>query len=162
MELRQCRVQFTSKSYIMRNLKSLAFISGLGVALALTGCSTWMHQDTGGRTAGRVVDDNKITADVKSGLNQEPIYKFNEVDVKTFDGVVQLSGFVNTDAQKQRAGQIAQETRGVTQVVNSIALKPEGTTPTGRATGYNQNGYAPDNNNNNNPQPQAAPTTTPR
>ncbi len=118
----------------MRNIKSLAAVGMSVVALAgLTACASW-HRDTD-RTAGRMVDDNRITSRVKSELNREPTYKFNDVDVKTFAGVVQLSGFVNSDEQKQRAGQIAQSTPGVTQVINSITLKPQQTpTPTGRST----------------------------
>jgi osmotically-inducible protein OsmY len=103
----------------------------LAAVTSLTGCSTWGPRQDSERTAGRVVDDTKITAQVKTDLNREPVYKFNDVDVKTFNGVVQLSGFVNTDEQKRRAGEIAQQAYGVAQVVNSITLKPN-ITPTGR------------------------------
>jgi hyperosmotically inducible protein len=78
-----------------------------------------------------MVDDSRITADVQKDLKFEPVYKFSDVDVKTFNGVVQLSGFVTTDEQKRRAGEIAQQAPGVSQVVNSITLKPQ-ITPTGR------------------------------
>jgi osmotically-inducible protein OsmY len=117
----------------------------LGVVAAATvaglaGCASW-RSNNGERTAGRMVDDNHITAQIKSGLANEPVYKFNDVDVKTFDGVVQLSGFVNTEEQKQRASDIAQHTAGVARVVNSITLKPNSTQPTGRETAptYNAN-----------------------
>lgn len=115
----------------MRQPKSLML--GIGVAailIGLSGCSTW--QRDGDRTAGRVVDDNRITEQVEEGLSREPVFKFSDVDVKTFNGVVQLSGFVNTNDQKERAGQIAQRVDGVAQVVNSIALKPDQLSPTGR------------------------------
>ncbi len=79
-----------------------------------------------------MVDDKRITSDIKTGLKTEPTYKFNEVDVKTFNGVVQLSGFVTSGDQKMRAGEIAQRTEGVSQVQNNILLKPQSTTPTGR------------------------------
>lgn len=103
----------------------------------LTGCSTFQRGD-GDRTAGRVVDDKRITASVKDRLDDETVYKFNDIDVRTYQGVVQLSGFVKTEEQKARAGRIAEETPGVARVVNSIVLKPEGQenlTPTGRAQG---------------------------
>ena len=46
---------------------------------------------------------------------------------------MQLSGFVDTDEQKRRAGDIAKQAEGVTQVVNNISLKPAGNMqPTGR------------------------------
>jgi hyperosmotically inducible protein len=86
------------------------------------------------RSEGRLIDDKKISSKVQTALATAPVYKFNEVDVKTFNGVVQLSGFVTTDEQKRQAGDIAQRVEGVAQVINSITLKP-GVTPTGQPTG---------------------------
>jgi hypothetical protein len=90
--------------------------------LILTGCETTNHKDE--RSAGRVLDDKNITADVQKSLQTEPTFKFPEVSVTTFAGIVQLSGFVNSDAQRQRAQEIAQNSEGVKEVVNGIALKP--------------------------------------
>ncbi len=119
------------------------------LALAgLTACSTW-HRESD-RTAGRMVDDNRITNQVKHELNREPTYKFTDVDVKTFAGVVQLSGFVNSNEQKQRAAQIAQSVPGVTQVIDSIALKPQ---PSPSPTGRTASGHLEQNQ-------ISAPTTT--
>lgn len=120
----------------MRNLKKLLITTGAGAVIAmtiLTGCEMMNHEShSGERTAGRTLDDKTITENVKHDLNQEPVYKFSDVDVKTFNGVVQLSGFVNTDDQKRRAGQLAQQVPGVAQVVNSITLKQTGNlAPTG-------------------------------
>lgn len=124
----------------MRNLKNLILTGGAGALIAvttLTGCammnrSSQSHE----RTAGRTLDDKTITANVKDDLSREPVYKFDDIDVKTFNGVVQLSGFVNTEDQKRRAAEIAQHTPGVAQVVNSIALKPTGNlAPTGTQNG---------------------------
>src|SRR5262245_40516754 len=113
----------------MQKIKCLIVASALLCAVAFTGCSTY----SGDRTEGRVVDDNKITKEVQNKLQSEPVYKFTDVDVKTFAGVVQLSGFVNSNDQKQRAAELAQSVPGVTQVMNSIALKPQpAPTPTGR------------------------------
>jgi osmotically-inducible protein OsmY len=132
----------------MLNLKKIILVGGMSAMFALTGCEM-MNHSSGDRTAGRVLDDKTITETVKHDLNREPVYKFTGVDVKTFDGVVQLSGFVDTDQQKQRAGDIAQQTEGVTQVVNNISLKPQGNLqPTGRTDVNNNN-----NNNNNNYRP---------
>ena len=107
----------------MRNLKQVILVSGAAAMLALTGCEM-MHHNSDDRSAGRALDDKTITENVKKDLNQEPVYKFSDVDVKTFGGVVQLSGFVDTDEQKRRAGEIAQHVEGVSQVVNNITLKP--------------------------------------
>ncbi len=133
----------------MRNLKKLALITGASAIMAttvLTGCQTDRHSD---RTAGRALDDKIITKNVEEKLQREPVYKFSDVDVKTFAGVVQLSGFVSTDEQKNRAGQIAQQVEGVSRVVNNITLKEtmgSGLQPTGRTNGVNQS-TAPIQNN---------------
>ena len=122
----------------MQNLTKLLLVGGMSAMLALTGCEM-MHHDTGDRTAGRALDDRTITENVKSDLNREPVYKFTDVDVKTFDGVVQLSGFVNTDGQKRRAGEIAQNVPGVAQVQNNISLKAENNNLAPTSREYNNN-----------------------
>jgi len=128
----------------MLNLKKMFLVGGMSAMFALTGCEMLNHH--GDRTMGRALDDKTITSTVKHDLNREPVYKFGDVDVKTFDGVVQLSGFVDTNEQKQRAGDIAQRAEGVTQVVNNITLKPQGNLqPTG--------GRPYDNRNDNNYRP---------
>lgn len=120
----------------MRNIKALFVVGGCSAALALTaltGCQStqWGHKDE--RAEGQRANDDRITAQVKERLAEEPVYKFNSVDVKTFSGVVQLSGFVNDQQQKSRAGQIAQQVAGVNRVENAITLKPnEPAAPTGR------------------------------
>lgn len=127
----------------MINLKSIILVGGMSAMIALTGCEMMQHHnEESDRTAGRTLDDKTITSAVEHDLNREPVYKFTDVDVKTFDGVVQLSGFVDTQEQKDRAGDIAKREYGVTQVVNNITLKPDNQNlaPTGR----------PDNNNNYN------------
>src|SRR4051812_24855915 len=129
------------KEIPMLNLKKILLVGGMSAMFALTGCEMMNHHD-GDRTAGRALDDKTITATVQHDLNREPVYKFNGVDVKTFDGVVQLSGFVDTDEQKRRAGDISKQAEGVTQVVNNISLKPNGNMqPTGRDNNYRDNNY---------------------
>jgi hyperosmotically inducible protein len=125
----------------MLNIKKIILLGGMSAVLALTGCEM-MNNHSGDRTAGRALDDKTITATVQHDLDREPVYKFDGIGVKTFDGVVQLSGFVDTMEQKDRAGEIAKRAQGVTQVVNNITLKPTGNLqPTGR---YNNNGtYQP-------------------
>lgn len=123
----------------MRNVKQTVLAGVLGAAVTttvLTGCSMFERGDSE-RSAGRVVDDKRVTAQIKDELARESVYKFDDVDVKTFDGVVQLSGFVNTEDQKQRAGTIAQNTPGVARIVNAITLKTP--TPTGRPSGTTTN-----------------------
>jgi osmotically-inducible protein OsmY len=117
-------------------IRPLSVVSSIGAAIALlgfSGCESTEHRSSDERSYGRQADDKNLTQSVENGLKREPVYKFNDVDVKTFAGVVQLSGFVNTEDQKNRAAEIAQQTPGVSQVINNIALKPVTPTPTGRA-----------------------------
>lgn len=108
----------------MRNttLQKLFCVSTAAILVALTGCESTPKDE---RSEGRTIDDTHITEHVEKSLEKEPTYKFSEVKVSTFAGIVQLSGFVNTDGEKDRAAEIAQNTDGVKQVVNGIALKPE-------------------------------------
>ena len=113
----------------MRNEKHW-IVAGLTLAAAMTtfmGCQTAPKD---GRSAGLAADDKRITKSVKEALDTEPVYKFTDVDFKTFAGTVQLSGFVMTQGQKNRAQEIAQHTQGAREVVNGITLKPPMPGPT--------------------------------
>jgi len=114
-------------------------IGGLSLAVLLTGvtgCETMNKHDE--RSEGRLKDDKNITASVKSRLKDEPVYKFNDVNVNTFAGVVQLSGFVSSEDQARRAQEIAARTAGVHQVVNGLTLKQYSNAPTGQTDGAGQ------------------------
>jgi hypothetical protein len=125
----------------MGNLKKIILIGGVTAAVALTGLTGCQTRSAGdARTQGQIVDDNKITRTVQTELRNEPVYKFNDVDVRTYGRVVQLSGFVATEQQRNRAGELAQQAPGVARVVNSIAIQPDTTlTPTGREGELHQN-----------------------
>jgi osmotically-inducible protein OsmY len=79
------------------------------------------------RTAGEELDDNTLTANVKEALHANPL-KFPDVQVTSYRGVVQLSGFANTRDEKSRADNIAKAVPGVKKVENNITVK-EGKTP---------------------------------
>lgn len=67
--------------------------------------------------------DNFITSKVKGNLLKDEGLKSLKVSVKTHQGVVLLSGFVETEDQIQQAGKIAADTEGVKSVKNSLMLK---------------------------------------
>jgi hyperosmotically inducible periplasmic protein len=110
------------------NLKSLTLAASLGVTAAITGLAGCAH--TSDRTFGQAWDDHTTASHVKDALNKEPVFKFPQVDVKSLDRVVQLSGFVQTEEQRQRAGEIASTVPGVKEVVNNILIS--GVSPVGR------------------------------
>ena len=110
-----------SKNYtIMKtNLKLLGLPVLLAATLSVVGCHT---TGQGGRTAGRVLDDDNITSKVQTALQDAPVYKFDGVKVDTYGGVVQLSGWVSTPDQKSAAERIAQNIQGNQKVINNISV----------------------------------------
>ena len=115
--------------------KILKPVAGLAAALAIIATAGCMS--TADRSSGRVLDDKMITSKVKGALNDARVYKFDDVKVATYKGVVQLSGFVDTEEQKQKAGEISKRVEWVRDVMNNISLKPrdEYPSPTGRSSG---------------------------
>ena len=97
-----------------------AFVLCATVSLAaLVGCaSTQNHESTG-----QYIDDTALTTSVKAAIFNEPMLKSAEINVETFKGRVQLSGFVAGEANIRRAVQVAQGVKGVTSVGNDMRLK---------------------------------------
>jgi hyperosmotically inducible protein len=77
------------------------------------------------RSAGAVVDDSALTAKVKTALISDETTKGTQINVETRDGVVQLAGFVNTDAERERATEVARGVSGVKDVRNDLQIKPK-------------------------------------
>lgn len=88
-------------------------------ATAFTGCAGTQARET----SERVVDDSWITTKVKTSMVDDLMLKTYSINVETFDGVVQLSGFVDTAEQKQKAGEVARSVEGVKSVKNDIRVK---------------------------------------
>lgn len=79
------------------------------------------------RSTGEYVDDKTITAKVKAALIEDPDVKALQINVDTYNGVVQLNGFVDNAAQIPRASQIAKGVKGVKSVQNNLSVRT--TTP---------------------------------
>lgn len=93
-------------------------------------------QSVTGQTAGELIDDATITSSIKTKLTAERPRNIAAIGVDTENGVVVLTGQVETLAQKQRAEQIAQSISGVKRVVNLLQIQgaaaaspPPATTP---------------------------------
>ena len=89
-------------------------------AIYCSGCSVASGQSS----MGDVVDDSTITTRVKSRFVEDKVVAANRIHVETLKGVVQLSGFAISDAERVRAAQIAAAVPGVKQVQNAISVKP--------------------------------------
>lgn len=98
------------------------YFSSLFLALTLltvVGCASTSTQEG----TGEYIDDSVITAKVKAAILDEPTLKVTEINVETFKGIVQLSGFVSSSAAIGKAAEVARGVRGVKSVKNDIRLK---------------------------------------
>ncbi len=102
---------------LAKRLSTMLFAASLVATLA--GCaSTPTREGTG-----EYIDDSVITAKVKASIFNEPTIKASEINVETFKGDVQLSGFVADPADAQKAATIARGIKGVTSVKNDVRVK---------------------------------------
>ena len=104
-------------------INGLCLLLCIGLATAtvstFTGCAGSQYD----RSTGQYIDDKSINMRVHSALNDNPDYKFPDVNVDSFRGTVQLSGFVNHSDQKAKAAEIARGVQGVQKVQNKISVK---------------------------------------
>ncbi len=91
------------------------------LAFTLSACASTPKSSS----TGEYIDDSVITAKVKALLAQDEGLKALEISVETYKGVVQLSGFVNSQETINDAEKIARSVEGVTSVKNNIILKPQ-------------------------------------
>ena len=73
-------------------------------------------------TPGQEIDDSAITAEIKAALIDHKDTHATKINVETYKGIVQLSGFANSRLEAQRAEVLARETAGVKSVKNDIRL----------------------------------------
>lgn len=101
----------------MKNLTVAAMIAF--AALFNAGCAVTSGQST----TGEYIDDATITSQVKTRFAEDKAVAASRISVETLKGVVQLSGFAVSEAERQRAAQIASTVKGVKQVQNSIIVR---------------------------------------
>jgi len=89
------------------------------VALTVVGCSSGPNKES----TGEYIDDAAITGKVKAAFAADPNVKATEINVETYKGAVQLSGFVAQPGDAQRAADIARGVKGVSSVKNDIRVK---------------------------------------
>lgn len=87
--------------------------------LTAVGCASSKTQEG----TGEYVDDSVITSKVKAAILNEPTLSSAEINVETFKGVVQLSGFVNSNADITKAVSVARSVGGVKSVKNDMRRK---------------------------------------
>ena len=91
----------------------------LSFLVTLAGCSSTSKD----KSTGEYIDDAVITTKVKAAFVEDDALKATEIQVETFKGVVQLSGFVENASHVRKAAQVAREVKGVQSVKNDIRVK---------------------------------------
>ncbi len=86
---------------------------------ALMGCAATQKHET----AGQYIDDSVITTRVKEAIYQDTTLKASSINVKTYQGKVQLSGFVDSEQIVKKAGEVAESVKNVTSVKNDLTVK---------------------------------------
>ena len=116
----------------MKPLKSVMLLSIAALLFASLGCASSTSKDgtptksnssRGDESAGEYLDDSVITTKVKTAIFNEETLKSSEINVETYKGIVQLSGFVNSQADIDKAVTVAKTIKGVTSVKNTMQLK---------------------------------------
>lgn len=87
--------------------------------LLVIGCASSATESS----TGEMIDDTVITTKVKAAIFQDDELSASEINVETFKGVVQLSGFVSDRSDVPRAAVVARGIAGVVSVRNSLAVK---------------------------------------
>ena len=100
---------------MLRAFKRLAVT--LVVLFVMTGC-----QAMTGQTMGETIDDSYITGAVKTKLASDKIGSLTRVEVETNNGVVYLTGQVQTAEQRSHVGSVASQVKGVKRVVNNLQV----------------------------------------
>ena len=103
-------------------MKQLKYISTIFLILMLAtmlGCASTTRQES----TGEYFDDTVLTTKVKAAIFNEPTLKSAEINVETFKGIVQLSGFVSSAADVQKAVELARSVKGVTSIKNDMRIK---------------------------------------
>ena len=103
----------------MKQFKMFVSFMLAAVFVTMLGCASTASKEG----TGEYIDDTVITTKVKAAILNEETLKSAEINVETFKGVVQLSGFVNSEADIAKAASVARGVKGVTSVKNDMRLK---------------------------------------
>jgi len=109
---------------IMKKFTSfLRFLLGLLIVASLAGSLAGCASSKKSESTGEYLDDSVLTTKVKASILGDSKLKVMQIDVETFKGIVQLSGFVDSQEAAERAVRLARTVRGVKQVNNSLIVK---------------------------------------
>jgi osmotically-inducible protein OsmY len=115
--------RFLNKNLNRKEFAMLKVLRSFAVIMLVGGMATACASTSTSESTGQYVDSATITGKVKTALVRDPVTKARQIEVDTYKDVVQLSGFVDSAAEKQRAEQIARSVEGVRDVHNNLIVK---------------------------------------
>lgn len=105
----------------MKYTRALIFATIAGITIiSATGCAVGRGQES----VGAYVDDTSITTVIKAKFAEDRTVAATSIGVETLNGVVQLSGFAKSNAEKMQAENIARNVKNVKSVRNDIIVRP--------------------------------------
>ena len=104
---------------MVKRYRILSFLICIALVTAFLGCASTPTRES----SGQYVDDSAITTKVKAAIFNDPTLKVFQINVETFKGEVQLSGFVDSAQSVEKAGEVARSVGGVTSVKNNLIVK---------------------------------------
>ena len=104
---------------MVKRHRMLSFLVCIALVTAFLGCASTPTKEG----TGEYIDDSAITTKVKSAILGDPALKVFQINVETFKGEVQLSGFVDSAASAKKAGEVARGVGGVKSVRNNLVVK---------------------------------------
>lgn len=103
----------------MKHFKLISAVLLMMSFISVLGCSSAPQKET----TAEYIDDSYLTTKVKAAILRQPALKSSEINVESFKGIVQLSGFVNSRSDINRAVEVTRTVRGVKSVRNDMRLK---------------------------------------
>jgi osmotically-inducible protein OsmY len=104
---------------MVKRHRILSFLICIGLIAVFLGCASTPKREG----TGEYVDDSAITTKVKAAIFNDPSLKVFQINVETFKGEVQLSGFVDSAQSAKKAGEVARGVGGVKSVKNNLIVK---------------------------------------
>jgi osmotically-inducible protein OsmY len=104
---------------MVKRHRILSFLVCITLVTSFLGCASTPTRES----SGQYVDDSAITTKVKAAIFDDPLLKVLQINVETFKGEVQLSGFVDSAQNVRRAGEVARSVKDVKSVKNDLIVK---------------------------------------
>ena len=104
---------------MVKRHRMLSILICIGLIAVFVGCASTPKKSG----TGEYIDDSVITTKVKAAILDDPSLKVFQVNVETFKGEVQLSGFVDSAQSVKKAGEVARGVKGVKSVKNNLIVK---------------------------------------